>query len=147
MPVSDRRTNALAKLLKLARQKEEECAAHVSDLEVAKASTLSSLDWLAQAIGAEQELVNSDRHNVLDFQNYLNGANQKREALNATLEKLDEELTGARDRLREALAERRKLQHLIEVTEATEQKAANRREEEALDETATRQNQARRGTA
>lgn len=110
-----REERALAQLIRIARQKLEEQQTLLSDLEAAKASAETSLEWLAQAVRVEEAAALSRPQATADFKNFLEGANGKRQALHATRARLETEIAIVRDAVSEAFAETAKLEHLIEI--------------------------------
>ena len=111
----DREEKALSQLVKVANAKIDELRARLSDLEAAKASAATSLDWLDQAVRAEETAARKSPAAPLDFMRYLAGAEEKRKALKSTLDTLAAEVAAVRDVLNEAFAEAKKLEHLIAI--------------------------------
>ncbi|MEE2693058.1 MAG: hypothetical protein VX640_16130 [Pseudomonadota bacterium] len=128
-----REERALAQLVRVARQKLEEQQTHLSDLEAAKASAETSLEWLAQAVRAEEAAAASRPQSLIDFRNYLEGANGKRLALEATRDRLAAEIIAVRDQVTEAFAETKKLEHLIEINRRAAARVNGRTEAARVD--------------
>lgn len=112
----DREERSLALLLRAAKASVDDLQARLADLETARRSAEASLDWLAQAVGAEEAARGGDAAAVHDFARYLDGAAQKRAALTATRDTLAAEIENLRAPLLEAFAELKKFEHLIEIT-------------------------------
>lgn len=123
-----REEKSLAQLARLARTRAEELQSHVADLEAARASADTALDWLAQAMRAEDEAERASAAAMRDFTRYLEGSDLKRTALEATREKLASEITASRQSLSEAYAELKKLEHLLEMRRRASAKAQSRAE-------------------
>ncbi|MEX0644735.1 MAG: hypothetical protein WD076_05455 [Parvularculaceae bacterium] len=111
----DREERALAQLVKVARAKIDELSARLADLETAKASAESSLDWLDQAVRTEEAAARRTAAAPLDFMRYLAGADAKRKSLQSTRDTLAEEIGSIREALNEAFAEAKKLEHLFSI--------------------------------
>lgn len=121
----DRAEKTLSLLVRAARAQIAEVKARIADLEAAKASAENSLDWLAQAMRAEEAARDEGRIVASEFARYLEGALEKKAALESTCATLAAELDAMRPTLAEAYAELKKLEHLIEVN----RRAAARRGE------------------
>ncbi|MGE0409582.1 MAG: hypothetical protein AB7P23_10015 [Amphiplicatus sp.] len=110
-----REEKALAQLVKIARTAIEERQARLAALEAARASASSALDFLNEAVSAEERARWREPAGALDFTRYLAGAEVKRRALVSTRDTLAAEAAAAREALAEAFAELKKLEHLIEI--------------------------------
>lgn len=128
-----REERALAQLLRVARQKLEEQQTHLADLDAAMRSAETSLDWLAQAVRAEEAAAASRPHATIDLMNYLAAAGAKRAALEATRDRLARESEAVRDVVREAFAEISKFEHLVEINRRAAARQAGKAEEARLD--------------
>jgi len=121
----------LSKLLRMAKQKTEEIAAHIADLEAAKASALTSLDWLEQAVRAEER---QDHVNLVDLARYMEGATRKRATLAQTQKTLELEIESTKINLSSAFSEMKKLEHLLGAARRADQKRRTRREQDRVDD-------------
>lgn len=110
-----REERTLAQLLKIARSRADELRGRVAGLEAAKAQAETSIETLAGAIAAEERGVRSGAVAPIDFGRYLNGAEQKRRALEATRGTLAAQIGAVRSELEDAFAEMKKLEHLAET--------------------------------
>ena len=128
-----REERALAQLVKVARQKLEEQQTLLADLEAAKASAETSLEWLAQAVRVEEEAALARPQTTVELKNYLEGANGKRLALQATRARLEAEIVLVRDAVTDAFAETAKLEHLIEINRRTTARLNGKAEAARLD--------------
>ncbi len=122
-----REERAAARLLRTARVRVGELQSRLADIEAAIAAADSSLDWLAEAVRAEEEMRRGDPFVAVEFARFLEGAAEKRKALNATRDTLAGESLAIREMLGEALSEMKKLEHLIAIN----RRAAARRERAA----------------
>lgn len=128
-----REEKALTQLVRVARQKLDEQRALLADLEAAKASADASLDWLTQAVRAEESAVMTRPQGVIELKRYLEGADEKRRALEATRDRLLDEIASARDLLQDGLADMKKLEHLIEIGRRAAVRRKGKAESEGLD--------------
>lgn len=115
----------LTKLMRVAKQKTEEISTLIADLEAAKVSAGTSLDWLEQAIKTEERRPGV---NLVDLARYMEGATQKRTALAATQDTLKSEIEIAKKDLSDSFAAMKKLEHLVSVARRADQKRRVRRE-------------------
>lgn len=111
----DREEKALNQLVKVAQAKIDELGARLLRLEAAKASAETSLEWLREAVRAEEAAARKSAAAPLDFMRYLAGAEEKRKALRSTRDTLAGEIGPVREALNEAFAEAKKLEHLISI--------------------------------
>lgn len=128
-----REERALAQLLRVARQKLEEQQTRLADLGAAMRSAETSLDWLAQAVRAEETAAAGRPHATVDLMNYLAAAGAKRAALEATRERLARESGIVREMVRDAFAEISKLEHLVAINRRAAARQAGKAEETRLD--------------
>lgn len=112
----DREERALAGLLRAARVRAGEMRAHLANLEAARASAESSLDWLAQAVRAEEAAAERTSAEPGALARYLEGAGEKQRALQSTRDMLSAEIEPARAALAEAETEIEKLDRLLSVS-------------------------------
>lgn len=124
-----REERSAVKLLKTARARLEELEARLEDAQAAKNSSETSLDWLRQAVRAEREARDGDPAVSREFARFLEGAEEKRKALESTRDTLASEIKTIEAMLGEARAEIDKLKTLIDVS----RRARARREQEAAD--------------
>lgn len=110
-----REERALSQLLKVARSKVEDLQSHLANLDAAMKSAESSLDWLAQAVRAEELSKTRAAGGAAEFARFLVGAEEKREALLSTRDTLAGEAEALRETLGEALIELHHLENLIEA--------------------------------
>lgn len=127
-----REEKALAQLVRLARQTLEERQAHLADLETARSSAETSLDWLAQSIRAEEAGATRPQ-SIVDFRRFLEGATEKRRTLEATRDRLGLEIETVREHTREAFAEMKKLEHLIDINRRAGARRDAKAEASAID--------------
>ncbi len=106
---------AILKLARIARARVDEAQAHLADLEAARVSAETSIDWLSRAVGAEEAGVAASPAAMADLARFLEGADLKKKALAATRDRLAGEIVGARDALSDAFGELKKLEHLVEI--------------------------------
>lgn len=133
---------AIARLLKAAHARAGELNARVADAEAARASAQSSIDWLLQAVRAEEIHCGSSPQALADFARYLEGAEEKRRTLLSTRDRLSDEIRAIQETLSEAAIEVRKLEHLAGLKSEEIAAADRQREAKRLDEAAA---QRRRG--
>ena len=110
-----REERAAALLFRTARARVGELQSRLADIEAAIVSTETSLDWLAEAVRAAEDARRGDAAVAAEFARFLEGAAEKRKALNATRDTLAGESLALRETLGEALSEMKKLEHLIEI--------------------------------
>lgn len=133
----DREGRALAQLLRTAKVRVEELQTRLADLQAARQSAEASLDWLAQAVGAEEAIRGDDAAALHDFARYLDGAGQKRAALTATRDTLAAEIETLRAPLREAVTELKKFEHLLEINRRSAHRNAQKAEAAEADAAAS----------
>ena len=138
-------TLALEKLLRVARQSQDEATARIADIKAAKASAEASVDWLVQSVREEETAIARDRRGVaspagadIELMRFTETARNRRAALRNTIETLDAEMETARESLMEAAAEVKKLEQLLEATARRRAKRAQKKEQASMDEAARR---------
>lgn len=114
-----RQEKAAAQLLKTARARIEELQSHLADIESAKASAEASLNWLEEARRAEATSHFPDTTATAELRRFVEGADEKREALKSTYDTLAAESLSVQQFLRDANVEIAKLETLIEVSRRT----------------------------
>ena len=90
-----------------------------------------------EMVRSEQQLALRDHESALAYQTYAPRARQERGALEAERELVVLEIDRLRGLIGEAHVEARKFERLIELEEAREQAAENKRENDELDEFVT----------
>lgn len=131
-----REEKAVSQLLRVASLRADELKARLADAETARASAQSSIDWLVQAVRAEEMNSSATPGALADFQRYLAGAEEKRKTLHATCVRLGVEIETMRADLAEAAVEVRKLEHLAGLKAEEIAEATRKSEEVRLDEAA-----------
>jgi flagellar export protein FliJ len=134
MTAARRERRAIEQLLRLAKLRADELKAHLGDVEAAKRSSEASLGWLAEAVRVEEAGTAGSLAAHVDFQRFLEGADVKRKALEATRDRLADEIQSVSAALAEATVEVKKLEHLLEVKAAAAAKANAKAEAAALDD-------------
>lgn len=109
----------ITQLVRVARANVEEIKARIADLEAAKGSAETSLDWFEQAIRAEETAKGEGGVVAAEFARFLEGAAEKRTALTSTRDTLIGEIETLRGMLGEAYAELKKLEHLVDISRRT----------------------------
>lgn len=115
----------LSRLLRAAAAAADELETRLRDLRTAHSSAVTSLDWLAQAVRAEEEAQKFGAEGLAHFNGFLEGADKKRAALSATRDMLAAEIEDLRAAFAEATAERKKFERLLKNSRRAHSKASN----------------------
>lgn len=128
MKRAQREERALSQLLKVARSRADDLRGHLANLEAAKLSAEASIASLAAAVSAEERGGAGGAAAVIDFGRFLQGAEEKRRALEKTRETLKAQIASVRADLHDAFAEIKKLEHVTETGRRAAALAAHQEE-------------------
>ncbi len=128
MSASARDRGGISKLLKLAKADAGERRRRLADLEAAYASATASLEEIDGLMQAEEGRLAARGSDFVPLAGFQEGAREKRRALKATLSTLAVEIREARNALKSAYAEVKKLEHLLEVREKADRRLAAKKE-------------------
>lgn len=139
MTIAHRDDANLLKLIKVAKVTVHDRQRHLADLETAKEAASAAHDWLAQSIRTEEEKFQSvSGGDVVSLAAFRNGTADKRKALEATMTTLLVEIEEARDEVRDAVIEAKKLEHLLEIQQRAARREAAKNEAADIDDVALR---------
>lgn len=128
---------SLRTLHKLARTDLETLRRALADQIARQSAVEQRILGHEQTIRSEQQLAQHDYESTRAYGGYAVAAVAIRRALEAEHQSIDAEIDGLRTLISEAHVEVRKFERLIELQEAREKAAREKREADALDELAT----------
>lgn len=128
---------SLRTLLKLAKRDLETLRRALGELHVRQANIEARMAAHEQAIAREQQLAMRDYESSRAYGGYIQIAQHGRRALDSERAMVIEESDRLRGLIAEAHVEMRKFERLIQLEEARETAARERREDAELDEMAT----------
>lgn len=110
-----REVETFEKLVKVARAQADDIRATLADIETARASAQTSLDWLAQSVRQEEiRAADLGADGPAAFARFLAATRQRRTNIEASIEQLRAREEDARTALQDAYGEVKKLEVLAE---------------------------------
>jgi flagellar export protein FliJ len=126
-----RNVENLNRLLKLAHADADTLRIDLADIEKARGAAQASLERLDDLVRQEEASLS---HSPKDLAAFIEGARLRRHNLKTTVMSLSDAEEAARERLRSAFVEMKKVEHLIGIEIAAADKENRRRETAAADE-------------
>lgn len=133
MSKQTRDRDTFEKLVKVAKAQAEDMRAVLADIETARASAETSLDWLEQSV-RQEELRAADMGPAgpAAFARFLDAARRRRANIEASIEQFRAKEEDARIALQEAFGEVRKLEIIAERRQVKAAKDDRKAEDAAL---------------
>lgn len=145
MQSNERELRALFKLRRIAQRRADEHALRLAELRRSKTENDSRIAKLDASMNEERRVAAANPDiGAARLAGYLAGVELKRSRLAATGAEIEVEIADAVSMLSAAHAETAKIDHLMEVSQRTSDRARSKRELSALDDVGRRQSRAHR---
>ncbi|MEQ8406118.1 MAG: flagellar export protein FliJ [Oceanicaulis sp.] len=126
-----------APLIRLARFKVEELQKQMADIEQIRGSIHDQIERLEESVPEEQAVAAENKDGYLAYGSYARSVIQRKEKLRLSLDEVDAQADGLRERLETAFGELKKFELLEERRLARIQDAVRAAEQAELDEIAS----------
>ena len=131
-------TRSHAPLIRLARFKVEELQKQMADIERVRVSIHDQIDRLEDSVPEEQAVAAESKDGYLAYGSYARSVIQRKEKLRLSLDEVDAQADGLRERLETAFGELKKFELLEERRLSRIQDALRAAEQAEMDEIAGR---------
>ncbi|MEQ8435301.1 MAG: flagellar export protein FliJ [Oceanicaulis sp.] len=131
-------TRSHAPLIRLARFKVEELQKQMADIEQVRVSIHDQIDRLEESVPEEQAVAGESKDGYLAYGSYARSVIQRKEKLRLSLDEVDAQADGLRERLETAFGELKKFELLEERRLSRIQDALRASEQAEMDEIAGR---------